>query len=329
MINPKVSVCIPTYNRSSLLSLAVQSALQQTYQNIEIVISDNHSADNTAQVIRSINDRRVVYHKLAKTVRPIENHNHCVSVASGSFITLLADDDLLKPTYVEKLLNLISPQQHITISRCGLEYVDQEGKFVKKWGNFPHEERARDFIYYRLLSQRPSGLSGYLFKKSDFEFVGGFEDMGFEGALYADDYLWFKLALQSKRIISTNEHLWSYRLHSSHLASNLNIDRFILNVPKYITNLEELSKKNNLDNDFLLFLRDVYSKRIISDRIRYELSRAKKVSYSNYLRFIRKNVLTLMKYIDIRTEIQFLYWKLFRPISIFKHFITKTHTDVN
>lgn len=321
MKNLKVSICIPTYNRASLLSLAIRSAILQTYRNIEIVVSDNHSTDNTEKVVRRFKDRRLVYKKLPKTIRPIDNHNNVMDIASGSYVTILADDDLLKPTYVEKLLKLISSNKDFALARCGLEYIDQKGKFIKNWGNFPLEESARDFIYFKLMGKRASGLSGYLFRKSDFESVGGFENMGFDGALYADDFLWFKLALKNKNIVSTNEHLWSYRLHTSRLSSNLDIDKFIKNVPKYITKLEMLSKEQNLDNDLILFIRNTYSKKIISDRIRYELSKAKKSSYLVYLGIIRKNFQTIIKYLDIKTELTFLYWKLLIPYSKLKQVI--------
>jgi len=90
---PKVSICIPTLNRACYLQKAVESSISQTYTNIEIVISDNASIDNTLYMLSLFNDPRMVVLKHINTVSMQENWNECIRKADGEFFILLSDDD--------------------------------------------------------------------------------------------------------------------------------------------------------------------------------------------------------------------------------------------
>lgn len=74
---------IPTYNRAnSYLTHVLRSAVCQTYQNIEIVVSDNHSSDNTESVVREFDDPRIRYYRQKENVGPVRNRHFCLEQAS-------------------------------------------------------------------------------------------------------------------------------------------------------------------------------------------------------------------------------------------------------
>lgn len=91
--NPLVSVIIPTYNRANLVGKAVKSVLAQSYQNFEIIVVDNASCDNTAEVINSIIDNRIKFIKHDVNRGPAASRNTGLKNSGGDYITFLDSDD--------------------------------------------------------------------------------------------------------------------------------------------------------------------------------------------------------------------------------------------
>lgn len=105
---PLFSICIPTYNRQEMLGQAIRSALNQTYENIEIVVSDNASVDETAQLVAGFKDSRIRYFCNDTNVGAAANWERCVTLARGTFFSWLQDDDLLLPTFVSNAVRALS-----------------------------------------------------------------------------------------------------------------------------------------------------------------------------------------------------------------------------
>lgn len=99
--HPLVSVCIPTYNRAWCLKEAIDCALNQaTSLPYEVLIVDNASTDDTAKIVRSYTDSRLRYECNATNIGIIPNHNRCLELARGDYITIWGDDDFVSPDYV-------------------------------------------------------------------------------------------------------------------------------------------------------------------------------------------------------------------------------------
>lgn len=110
MIDPKVSIMIPTYNRASFLQMAVESSLAQDYSNLEVIVSDNASTDNTAEVVEKYrNNPKFKYHRNESNIGLGANWRKLLyGYASGQFGKLLCDDDfLIDKGHVSKAVNLI------------------------------------------------------------------------------------------------------------------------------------------------------------------------------------------------------------------------------
>lgn len=90
---PLVSICIPTYNRARMITMAIESALAQTYSNIEVLVVDNDSVDDTAAVVASYHDDRLKYIKNERNLGLFGNFNRCVELAGGEYIHILHSDD--------------------------------------------------------------------------------------------------------------------------------------------------------------------------------------------------------------------------------------------
>ena len=106
MANPKVSIVIPVYNREHLVRRAIESAIGQTYPDIEVVVVDNHSTDGTYHVIQEYarHDWRVRCLRNDRNVGPVKNWIKCIEYSEGNYIKILYSDDWLEPDAIEGLI---------------------------------------------------------------------------------------------------------------------------------------------------------------------------------------------------------------------------------
>ncbi|RXJ95885.1 hypothetical protein CRU94_04540 [Arcobacter sp. AHV-9/2010] len=107
MNNPLVTIYIPTYNRKELLSRAVNSVLNQTYKNIEVIIVDDCSPDDTIEYLEELirKDNRVRYFQNETNSGACVSRNKAIKEAKGEFITGLDDDDYFLPSRIENFVN--------------------------------------------------------------------------------------------------------------------------------------------------------------------------------------------------------------------------------
>jgi glycosyltransferase involved in cell wall biosynthesis len=123
--NPLVSVVIPTYNRASLIPAAIESVLGQTYKNIELIIVDDGSSDNTQEVLAGYGDRiRVV---LQENAGPAIARNRGIAISKGDIIAFLDSDDQWLPTKLERQvesLRVAGPEVTCSLCNCTVYYAN-------------------------------------------------------------------------------------------------------------------------------------------------------------------------------------------------------------
>lgn len=130
---PLFSIITATYNRAYLLPRAVNSVLNQTYQNFELIIVDDGSTDNTENVCRSFSDHRIRYHKQTPNRGVLAARNKAFDLATGDYVAILDDDDELVPQALETALaefRRLSPE-HIEI--LWFNDVDFDRQQVSGW----------------------------------------------------------------------------------------------------------------------------------------------------------------------------------------------------
>jgi glycosyltransferase involved in cell wall biosynthesis len=124
-----VSIGVPTFNRARDLERAIRSALSQDYENLEVVVSDNASTDNTDDLCRSLaaSDRRIRYLRQATNRGSTANFGAVREMARGEFFMWLGDDDWIDPTYVSKCVSLLEPDPTYSLV-CGADRYYQNGR---------------------------------------------------------------------------------------------------------------------------------------------------------------------------------------------------------
>lgn len=202
---PLVSIVIPCVNYGQFVIDAINSCLQQTYPNIEIVLVEGGSNDGrTRQIVEAIRHPRVRT-LFRAPIRPVgDNRNFGIGAARGDFICCLDADDKLAPDYIEKTLFCL----------IDLNY-DAVGSGVQTFGsmdarrNFIRQPGLKDF---QQTNQLPTAA---LFRRVWWEKAGGFYDYDrANGFVHEDWNFWFRLAALGARIMNINwEHLIYYRQH--------------------------------------------------------------------------------------------------------------------
>lgn len=131
MSKPLISVCIPVYNGEKFIGDAIESILNQTYKNFELIILDNASTDNTKEIIEKYNDKRIRNYRNSVTIEGIENWNKSMSYAKGEYIKILCADDILKRNALEEFIKIINDKS-VEFAFCNYDIIDENNIIVKQ-----------------------------------------------------------------------------------------------------------------------------------------------------------------------------------------------------
>lgn len=127
LVRPRVTIGIPTYNRATMtLPATLRSALAQSYSNVEIIVSDNCSTDETESVVRGFGSA-IQYFRQSENLGLNGNLNACVDRASGDYVLLLHDDDLIDPDFVEACMAAVSDSRSVGLIRTGIRIIRADG----------------------------------------------------------------------------------------------------------------------------------------------------------------------------------------------------------
>jgi glycosyltransferase involved in cell wall biosynthesis len=133
--SPKVTIMIPTYNQANLVSNAILSALNQDYDNLEIIISDDNSNDNTASIVAPfLKDNRVKYYKNYSNLGSIKNYQKTLyEYATGEWIVNLDGDDFLtNRSFISKAIQVVISDDSVgfVFSNYAI-YDENDGSTIK------------------------------------------------------------------------------------------------------------------------------------------------------------------------------------------------------
>ncbi len=225
MTNPLVTVAIPSYNHAKYIGETIQSALDQTFQDFEILIIDDASTDNTLEIIKSFNDPRIRLIISEKNSGVCETTNMCIAQAQGKYIALIASDDVIEKTKLEKQVNFLEKNPSYGAVFSGMEVIDEDGKTdekkTKKYTKvFEKENRSRsEWLNYFFHNGNCMAAPSLMARTSALKEAGGFD---FKITQAHDFNLWVKLCLLGHEIFIIPEKLLKYRERNNNgnLSSN-------------------------------------------------------------------------------------------------------------
>lgn len=170
-----VSIGIPTYNRAnSYLRYSLRSAVSQTYKNIEIIVSDNCSSDNTESVVKEFDDPRIRYYRQEENIGPVKNRNFCLEQSQGQYFLLLFDDDVIDDDFIATCMEAVKCGSEPGVILTGTREIDPEGNVLSSAHNTMSGCSTGDFILGWFDRKVPLYLCSSLFNATRLKQLGGF-----------------------------------------------------------------------------------------------------------------------------------------------------------
>jgi glycosyltransferase involved in cell wall biosynthesis len=189
MESPRATVMIGTWNDADVLPRAIESVLSQTLEELELLVLDDGSEDETEQVVRGFADPRVRYLKLphqgiAATL------NRGLSDARSDIVVVLDADDWCLPERVERQVAVLESQPDVAVVGCRMQEVDENGRELRARTSFKAGDVGRALLWFNPIPNTAAALR----RDAALE-VGGYDDR----YRYAMDYdLWLKIAEHHK-----------------------------------------------------------------------------------------------------------------------------------
>lgn len=215
-----ISIGIPAY-KAAYLKEAIDSVLNQTYTNYELIIVNDDSPENIDDIVSTYNDKRIRYYKnennLGKT-SIVLNWNKCLSYAKGEYFVLLCDDDIMLPTFLSEMLRLVRdyPQCDVFKARTTL-FDSRTNTIVEESPLFPEYETYAAFLSNTILGKRKHTISEFILRTQYIKRLGGYHI--YPAGYYADDasILCF---CKNRGIASTEKPLIVFRQSGNNISSN-------------------------------------------------------------------------------------------------------------
>lgn len=283
---PKVSVIIPNYNHASYLIERIDSVLNQTYQDFEVIILDDLSTDNSRDIIEKYRGNSKISHIIYNDVNSgstFKQWNKGIDLAKGEWIWIAESDDKAEKDFLETLIKGKNKDNEIVLAYCQSSRMNSEGVVTGTWltqttnnkTNFSNEilEKGKLFIKNNLIDQNViPNASGVIFKKSIYYEV---DKVDIDIKYNSDWLFWMKVLLKGK-VYFTPKELNNFRYHNKSVIASA----------KYQNNIPFFKKFDIIMiNRFIIYLNKVNNKELIilfKNRLSY-------LNQEEYRFLVRKN----------------------------------------
>ncbi|MEM3509358.1 MAG: glycosyltransferase family 2 protein [Nitrososphaerota archaeon] len=243
MIDKLVSVIIPVYNVEKYIKEAVLSIINQTYKNLEIIIVDDCSNDNTYKILKELSkiDNRIKLYKNKNNLKIAKTLNRCLSLANGEYIARMDGDDISAIDRIEKKVSFLEKHKEFYLVGCSMKVIDENGKIIGQT------------IYYKdpnlLLKILPYSTPVphiWVARKILYNKLGGYRDIP-----GVEDYD-FLLRMTSSGLRYTNlESYFGYFVRIARQGNTLNsLGIKQIKMHSYVFNLYKERLKNNNNDTF-------------------------------------------------------------------------------
>jgi glycosyltransferase involved in cell wall biosynthesis len=314
--NELISIIMPCYNAEKYIDITLQSVINQSYKNWELIAIDDNSTDNTAFIIKnlSLKDNRIILYKNEFNLGYTKNVNKAFRFVKGQYCVKFDDDDLMKFNFLEKLFNCLNEDKtlgHVTaannptIDEDGNEILSACPSWINEFSNyfeidlmstsiikFPSTYISRFFLTNYALG----GLTGTMFRVSDAKKIGFFD----ERYEWAPD---FDFTLKLSSLASYKgfymEPIWSYRrLPYSLTTKSKNEGVIHLELNYLIERVFELFQNNLTKNE-----KDAGIKKWLNHSIKHNLKYANRSTLLNMPPYIYELLSVRQKSVNLLNEV--------------------------
>ena len=228
-INPLVTVYITNYNYGKFIKKAINSVLNQTFKNYELIIIDDGSKDKSVEIIKEFQNKKNIKIIYQKNKGLVVSNNLALRLSKAKYIMRLDSDDWLDPHALEIMSNILERDKRISLVFPDYYEVDKNGKILRQM-------RRHNFKKVKLFDQPAHGACTMIRKENLLD-IGGYDE---EFNCQDGYYLWLKF-IKKYVVRNVNLPLFYYRQHEKSLSKNNK--RILLNRSKIISKLQ-IKEKN-------------------------------------------------------------------------------------
>ncbi|MET4083349.1 glycosyltransferase involved in cell wall biosynthesis [Pedobacter sp. UYP30] len=207
---PQTTILLPTYNCAKYILKTVESVLNQSYSNYELLIIDDGSTDNTEEIVKSISDKRIVYLKNSKNLGIVKTLNKGIKLAKGKYIARMDADDIMLGNRLQEQINFLEVNPEHGMVGSWYQIMDVGGKIRSTLKTtLTHEDIKLALLFGNQFAHPAVTIRTDLVRKLKYS----------QEFLYTEDYdLWCRMAEVSKLANLPKIHL-SYRWYANNSCS--------------------------------------------------------------------------------------------------------------
>jgi glycosyltransferase involved in cell wall biosynthesis len=238
---PLVSVIIPSYNHEKYVEQAIMSVVNQTYKNIELIIIDDGSKDNSPylikELINSIDSYKIIF-EIQENMGLTKTLNKAINMANGEFIAFLASDDMYLPNRVEEGVNVfLSSKADVGVVYSDGVVIDEDGNQLYKYSEKYKVPLSKN-TYKELLLRDWIPAPGVLYRKSSLIECGLFDESS-----KLEDYDILLRLSQKYKFEHISKPLFFYRVHGLNFSSDaIMMDEYLKLLSRKFNNISSFYK---------------------------------------------------------------------------------------
>ncbi|MBW4668113.1 MAG: glycosyltransferase [Cyanomargarita calcarea GSE-NOS-MK-12-04C] len=263
---PKITICIPTFNRINLLPFAIESVLKQTYQDFELIICDDGSSDGTVKLMSQYTDSRIKYIRHPQNIGKSNNMRSGFDAASGEYFIKFDDDDRLTPDFLAHTAQILDNNSdidfvgtdHWIIDINNIRDNEKTQENSRRWGRANLPEGVIENLLEVVFVQQSFQIGATLFRQQILQ-ESGFMQPNWQNC--EDNDLFVRLAVAGKKGYYLPELLMEYRVHAEQQSGNRAV-RYLSDKVEYLEsyqfdneNLEKIRQQRLTETKLLLGLR--------------------------------------------------------------------------
>jgi hypothetical protein len=285
---PKVSICLPVYNGEQYLAQALESIVNQTFTDFEVVVCDDSTENLSMEILQKYasKDKRFVVKKNAERLGLFANYNECIKRSCARIIKLMAQDDVMEPSLVERSVRVMEEHQDVvfvTAAKTRIDAQDTPIQSITEWDRLVTSYFNSDaFLEFRDVAESVIGTkTNWIGEPTGVTFSVDAIGDGFDTAMYqlGDMDFWLRI-LKQGRGYYISEPLYKYRIHdlseskrnSDGVTSILDYLRIAEKHPEVLnqlqTNLGALCSKVLIDwSSYALTLEEDVLRKLLKQRL--------------------------------------------------------------
>lgn len=250
MHNPKYSFILPAY-KHRFFKDAIDSILNQTYEDFELVIVNDASPEDLNSVVAGYNDNRIRYYINEYNIGGkdlVAQWNHSLKYARGEYVILASDDDVYAAEYLEVLDEMVNKYPEVNVFRPRIQVINELGEILHVESYLKEYSTILEFAYSWSHGYIKSGIPFYLFKKKELLRIGGFFSLPL--AWFSDDATVISMA--GNGVVTVPEILFAFRCSGDNISTRQNdkdslLSKLEATIEFYAWFEEEISKFNSVN----------------------------------------------------------------------------------